>query len=347
MMTEPSGTQTSHLHKRTARIAIFGVGAMGCLLGAHLAPLADVVLFGQWQAQLAALSTHPLTLVHPDGTRAQIRLRATNRLDALGLVDTALVLVKSGQTAQVAAQIAQVLARNGLALTLQNGLGNLEKLSAVLTPRRSALGVTAQGANVVEPGLVRHAGHGPTHLATTPATSARLVQLADLFNRAGLPTHLTSHASSLVWGKLAINAGINPLTALLRVPNGFLAEDESARMLMMRTAEEVAAVAAAQGVQLPYPDAAQRALEVALATAQNRSSMLQDILRGAPTEIDAICGAVVEYGRRHHVPTPLNAAFWRLVKQAESGEWQIEHSGDLAALQAALTSQNDPQGDRH
>ena len=144
--------------------------------------------------------------------------------------------------------------------------------------------------------------------------------LAALLRQAGFTTHLVEHVDSLVWGKLAVNAGINPLTALLNVPNGYLAQDPRARRIMMAAAAETAAVAAAQGIPLPYASAPQRALAVAQATAANHSSMLQDVRQGRPTEIEAICGAIARVGQQWSVPTPVNTALWRLVKALENSK---------------------------
>ncbi len=125
---------------------------------------------------------------------------------------------------------------------------------------------------------------------------------------------IVEDAQSLIWGKLVINAAINPLTALLRVPNGALLERSSAREMMGTLAEEVAQVAQAEGVHLPFSDPVAAVEEVAHKTAANHSSMLQDVLRGAPTEIDAICGAVVQRAQKHNIPTPANWACWKLIK---------------------------------
>jgi 2-dehydropantoate 2-reductase len=123
-------------------------------------------------------------------------------------------------------------------------------------------------------------------------------------------------AQSLIWGKLVINAAINPLTALLRVPNGRLLEIPAAHDLMKALATEVAQVAGAEHIPLPFADPVAAAEDVARRTAPNHSSMLQDILRGAPTEIDAICGAVVRIGQQHRLESPVNWTCWKLVKAA-------------------------------
>lgn len=308
------------------RIVIIGVGAMGCLFGAYLATGADVVLVGHWPEQVAAIQKDGLTLIEPNGRFSTHRLPITNNPATLPPADLALVLVKSYQTEKAAALAQQLLHRNGIALTLQNGVGNWEQLSAVLGPQRTTLGTTTQAAHIPQPGTVQHTGYGQTHLAK-PVNSNQLAVIGEfvgLLQQAGMETALVGNVDSLVWGKLAMNAGINPLTALLRVPNGFLAENPQAKTWMQQTAEEVAAVARAQGIELPYPSAAERVLQVAQATAANYSSMLQDVLNGRSTEIEAICGAVVKYGRFCHIPTPRNEKLLQWVKRLEIGDRRLE-----------------------
>jgi 2-dehydropantoate 2-reductase len=131
---------------------------------------------------------------------------------------------------------------------------------------------------------------------------------------AGFLVENAPDANALLWGKLVINAAINPLTALLGVPNGELLARREARTLLAAVAREAASVAVAQGTRLPYPDPVVAAETIARRTETNRSSMLQDVLRGAPTEIDAINGAIVQAGAQVGVPTPINRTLWQLVK---------------------------------
>ena len=294
-----------------APVLIAGSGAMACLFGARLASHANVTLLGTWAEGLAALQHYGVRL-EAGGLETRHPVRVTSDpLDCRG-ARFALVLVKSWQTDRTARMLAECLAPDGVALTLQNGLGNLEVLRGALGPGRSALGVTTTGATLVGPGHVRVGGSGPTYVARHP----RLEPYLALLRQAGFEVEVEDELASVLWGKLAVNAGINPLTALLRVENGALVEDSHARVIMGEAAREAAAVAAALGVRLPYLDAAAQAEEVARRTAGNRSSMLQDILRGAPTEIDAINGAVAEAGERLQVPTPVNRTLWRLVRAA-------------------------------
>lgn len=290
-------------------ILIVGTGAMAGLFGARLGPRAAVTLLGTWKAGLEALTRDGIRL-QENGSVLQVPVRATSNPAECHGAEIALFLVKSWQTQRAAAMLAKCLAPQGVALTLQNGLGNLELLEAELGPQRVALGVTTVGATVLGPGRVRVGGSGATYVAPHP----RLEPLVDLLQTAGFEVHPADNIESLVWGKLVVNCGINALTALLEVPNGELLARPGARALMQQAALETARVAAASGVKLPYPDPVEQVEGVARRTASNSSSMLQDIRRGAPTEVDAINGAVVQAADRLGVPVPVNRTLWNLVR---------------------------------
>ncbi|MFZ2362260.1 MAG: 2-dehydropantoate 2-reductase, partial [Anaerolineae bacterium] len=169
---------------------------------------------------------------------------------------------------------------------------------------------TTLGATLLAPGVVRAGGQGPVTLGSHP----RVQPLANLLRAAGFDVRLANDVAGLAWGKLVINAAINPLTALLRAPNGQLLERPEARALMGLAASEAAAAGLAQGLHLPFDDPVAAAEDVARRTAVNHSSMYQDVQRGRPTEIDAICGAVVQAGERVGVATPVNRTLWLLVR---------------------------------
>lgn len=296
---------------------IVGTGALACLFAARLAAAGvQVTLLGTWREGLEALRTHGVHMVGRDGSEQTYPVRvAADPADCVG-ARFALVLVKSWQTVRAARQLAECLSPDGLALTLQNGLGNREKLAQALGEPRVALGVTTTGATLVGPGRVRPGGEGTVSLGTHP----RLDPLANLLQRAGFAVEVVPEANDLLWSKLVINAAINPLTALLRVPNGELLARPSARILLAAAAREAATVAADLGLRLTYPDPVAAAESVARRTAVNHSSMLQDVLRGAPTEIDAICGAIVRSGEQCGVATPVNRTLWLLIKALAKGK---------------------------
>lgn len=287
------------------RIVLFGAGAMSCLFGARLAAAADVVLVDGWREGIDAIREHGIRLEDENGSRT-VRVEAKVLGSRAEPADFGMVLVKSWQTDEVAAHLSVYLKPEAMAVSLQNGLGNLERLGPRAFP-----GATSEGATLLGPGHVRAGGSGPTHIVA-PEWVVTLMRAAG-FDCRGCNR---AEAEGLLWGKLAVSCGINALTALLRIPNGGLLQNPDAEDLMVRAARECAAVGAAKGIRLPFENPAERVKEVARRTASNQSSMLQDILRGAPTECDAINGAVVREGERVGVPTPVNEALWRLVRAA-------------------------------
>jgi len=300
-------------------ILIIGAGAMGGLFGALLAPHAAVCLFTTNAGHARAINQDGLTLTGMEGTARRIKVRALTNPDRYGgQADLVLICTKARSTGAAAATALRFLAADGLVLTLQNGLGNLEQIAAVVGPARAAAGITAQAATLLAPGQIRHAGCGPTVLGAGPGQGGTIAAIAALFNQAGIETRVSADVEALLWSKLIVNVGINALTALLRVPNGVLAQVPACDALMAEAVAEAVAVARALRIGLEYEQQLDRVRQVCVLTAANRASMLQDILKGAPTEIDAINGAVVAKGCEAGVPTPVNLLLTRLIKALEA-----------------------------
>jgi 2-dehydropantoate 2-reductase len=292
-------------------ILIAGTGALATLFAARLSGAGHpITMLGSWENGLHALRENGARLVDADGIEYSYPVEATsNSADCKG-ARYVLVLVKSWQTERVAGQLADCLAEDGLALTLQNGMGNRELLAGALGLPRVALGVTTTGATLLGPGLAQVGGEG----VISVEAHTRLEPLESALTEAGFNVQVVNDADALVWGKLVINAAINPLTALLRVTNGELLQHPAAHNLMGILAQEAAAVATAQGIHLPFEDVVRAAEDVARKTANNHSSMFQDIRRGAPTEIDSICGAITKTGEKLGVSTPANRVCWHLTR---------------------------------
>jgi 2-dehydropantoate 2-reductase len=141
-------------------------------------------------------------------------------------------------------------------------------------------------------------------------------KLSELLKSAGFAAAASKNIGKNVWNKLLINAAINPLTAILNVPNGGLLQAESVRNLMRRLAEEAAQVALAEGVA-PPEDLIERIEEVCRSTAPNRSSMLQDLDRGSVTENEWISGSIVRLAAKHHLQVPATETVYQLVQALE------------------------------
>ena len=322
------------------------------------APLAAVTLAGDWTVALEAIAAGGIVLEESDGRVGQATVDALTRealTAALGLVDhpastdpqgpddpgragvpsdprdlsdpdglkdafdLVLVLVKSRQTAAVAPLAAAAAGAGGRILSLQNGLGNRELLQAAAgDPDRVLSGMTSVGATGLGPNKVRAGGLGVTRLGPSRGPGPSAEAIARLFSAAGLPCAVSPDVDALIWRKLAVSCAINPLTALTGLPNGALLADARLRSIANAAAREAVAVATALGIQLGA-DGADLVAEVAERTATNRSSMLQDLDRGAPTEIDAICGAVVARATALGLAAPVNAWLLRAVHRLESG----------------------------
>ena len=287
-----------------------GSGALAAYFGARLAASGkSVIMLGTWEEGIQALQNEGI-LLHEDGEEERYPVTAIFEAKDINNIHSALVLVKSWQTVRAANQLAQVLDPKGIALTLQNGLGNLEILQSKLGKERTALGVTTTGATLLGPGKVKSGGEGIVTLGVHP----RLKIIKRTLRDAGFVIKETEDPAAILWSKLVVNAAINPLTALLDIPNGMLLKSEITRKLMKLLAEEAAAVAKAKGISLSYRNPAQVVEEVAASTAENISSTLQDIRRGAPTEIDQINGAIVKEGLKMGVPVPANQIVWQLIQ---------------------------------
>lgn len=295
----------------TSRVLIVGTGAMASLFAARLAGSGiRVKMLGTWQEGISALNQSGVRISNENGMEQVYPVEATDDPQECAGSQFAIVLVKSYQTNRVAFQLLECLTRDGIVLTLQNGLNNQVTLADVLGTQRVGLGVTTIGATLIEPGWVRIGGKGVINLGK----HQRIQPWAALLKQAGFSVEIVENTDSFVWGKLTINAAINPLTALLHVPNGDLLTIPSARQLMGLVALETSNVAVAKGIQLPFSDPVSAVESVAMQTASNHSSMFKDVIRGTPTEVDAINGAVVKVGKAANVQVGINRTLWLMIK---------------------------------
>ena len=229
-------------------------------------------------------------------------------------VDAAVVCVKTPGTPWAAEVAQHIVARDGVLLTIQNGLGNYEALVAAVGEARVAVGVIYVGARLdrgelwaTGPGRVelgRPSGAGPHR-----ALEVLAAQLAE----GGMTVNVVEDAWASVWRKVAVNAAMNPTTALLGYTNDDLLADRAASRVADALAAEVARVATATGVALSEDEAQRAWRDIAVLTGANRSSMLQDVQGGRVTEVDAINGAVHREGERRGIAAPLNQAMTVLV----------------------------------
>ena len=179
-------------------------------------------MLGSWAEGIAAVQRDGIRITERDGVVRQVRVQATTDPAQVPPVDCALLLVKSYQTERAAAWAARVLRPDGLAVTFQNGLDNGPKLTAAVGAERAAVGVNYTGATLLGPGETRHTAQLTNLIGMSPAVAARVNALCDLLTAVGLSTRASEAIEGELWVKGVVNAAINPLTALWRVPNGEL-----------------------------------------------------------------------------------------------------------------------------
>ncbi|MBW2064895.1 MAG: 2-dehydropantoate 2-reductase [Deltaproteobacteria bacterium] len=295
------------------RFLVVGPGAMGCLFAANLKKSGyEVSLLDYKPERAAQINAQGITVQDTSGTeyRVDVPVMTCKIPEAL---DFALICVKSYSTERAAQALKPLLPKETVVVTLQNGIGNVEILQEIFGARRVIGGVTAEGATLISPGRIRHAGRGET--AVGPGMEGGPAQrLASALARAGFQTRTVENVDELLWGKLIINVGINALTAITRLKNGRLIEYQGTVQIMESAVKEAMTVAEAKNIRLPYPDPIARVKEVCKATADNIASMLQDVLRQRMTEIDAINGAIVRHGEELGIPTPVNATLTYLLQ---------------------------------
>ncbi|EGD73427.1 3-methyl-2-oxobutanoate hydroxymethyltransferase [Salpingoeca rosetta] len=324
-----SATVDADLAHEDLNVAVIGGGAMGSLLAARLGEtLAHrVFLVTSWQDQIHAIerqggvqlvdgTASPAAATHTDPVTSRAIVLNAETLSGPPMADVAIVMTKSATTPQAARVARRLLRPNGVVVTLQNGVGNHQALSRELPHHAVVAGVTTDGARIERPGRVVHTGRGDTLIAGGGDVHAAQLVTA-LLSSAGFACKQIDDQramNSVVWGKLLINCAINPITAIMDVPNGQLLESSEALSIIEDVVAEVMAVAERKGIVIPFEDPLDQVHTVLRNTAPNFSSMLADVRRGVATEIDYINGHVVKEGKAMRVRTPMNASLLHGVK---------------------------------
>lgn len=312
-------------NRPAARILVAGAGALGSVYGCFLRRAGYAVTLLGRTTHLEAIAANGL---HVEGIWGEHHATGfqliTDAAQATAPFDGILISVKSYDTNSMAQTVAPLLAPDGIVVSLQNGLGNVEQIAAHVGWQHVLAGRVIFGAEVVAPGRVRVTVYADPVLIGVwqehrdPYLEKLARRWAERLSDAGVPARYCDHIKAVLWGKVLYNAALNPLSALLGVHYGALAKEPNTRAIMDAVFDEVYAVAAAEGVALPLASALEYQAEfygrLVPSTFHHRSSMLQDLERGRSTEIDAINGAVWKRGLAHGIHTPVNEVLTRLVQ---------------------------------
>jgi 2-dehydropantoate 2-reductase len=301
------------------KIAVVGVGAMGSLFSYLFQRSGNIpCLLDSNKERVEALRREGLTVGTPAGNRHVSLSTVTTEAEEIGQVDLIVIAVKAYDTESAMERALPLLGDKTVVLTLQNGLYNIERIARLTGKNRVLGGTTAHGATQLSHTHIRHAGSGETIMGVLKGEQvSQMNEVSALLNQSGIETSITADINGTIWGKLLVNAAINPLTALTRITNGEILKCNELVDVQRRVVDEVCAVAREKKVTIPFSDPVGKVKEVCLATASNQSSMLQDILNGKHTEIDYINGAIVAEGTACGVSVSYNQILTRLVKALE------------------------------
>ena len=315
------------------RILVFGAGAIGSTVGGMLARGGhDVVLVGR-EPQMSAIVKKGLHITGIWGEHTVRNLACHTSVDeivrggAMAPFDLILVTVKSYDTPEAARSVKPLVGEGTIVVSLQNGYGNMETLEELIGEEPVLGGRVIFGVELLEPGRVNvtvYAEEVRIGSRLGLVKLDRLLEVADVFTSAGIPTKPTQKISEHIWGKVLYNAALNALGTILRRSYGELAGNPYTRGIMDRVVVEVFAVARAASMELLWkePDDFLKVFYEKLvpATAAHYPSMLRDIEAGRRTEIDALNGAVVRLARELEIIAPVNLTLTNQIKFLEDPE---------------------------
>ena len=312
------------------KIAILGTGAIGGLLAGCLSETsADLVCVSRGRTARELLEG--LTLFTPEGSVEMIPGERFEIVDSekgpldervCGTCDVAIVSGKSGSTPQLASMAEDLVKQEACVISIQNGLGNSGIIASRVGWERVLGGTTTHSAWRDGDGAVRWTGRGSISLGSINSSEPNSIatEFISYLDEGGLAPNWSFDIEREIWRKLTINVAINPICAIAGIRNGALAEVPELWHQATEAMREAEAVARASGVNLGDSDSESYLRKVVESTAENRVSMLQDLMAGRKTEIDVLCGAVISKGEEFGVPTPRNEVLMALVRGIEMSQ---------------------------
>ncbi|MCF8057485.1 MAG: 2-dehydropantoate 2-reductase [Desulfocapsa sp.] len=305
------------------KIAIVGSGAIGRLFGAFLAKGGhEVILVDVDQRVIDEINRSGIGLMelgesNPD-TVNKLPVQAVSDPSTISDCDLVLLTVKSHATLTAAKSVLHLIGESSPILTLQTGLGNIETLEKLVSPQHIIGAFTFMSATALGNSRVRHGGMGKTYLGELNGDfSPRLEKVCEVFNDCGLMNQMVHRIVGRLWCKVIVYSAINPVSSILKIPNGNLLSQMESVTLMKKLLDEGKMVADACAIDLVYPDLYELLFDACNKSSNNLSSMLQDLLNDRPTEINAQNGALCRFAEEKGVSTPTQQTMVQLIKLLE------------------------------
>lgn len=302
------------------KIGIVGIGAMGSLFAHHLVRGgAEVWAWDGWVEHVKAINSRGL-LVEREGLSEAFRINATCDAKEIGECDAVLVMVKYSQTQAAMRSASAMIGNKTKIITLQNGIGNVESIAEIYPERPIIYGFTTLTCELVSAGKIvpSYINRGETYLwPTDGVVDPLLEQFCRHLTSGGIDARAADDIEVRIWKKLVVNCCLNAVCAIADLPVGKLIDQPSSWSLLYTTADEIAAVARAKGLDLDDSVARGFLRQVAQEARSHEPSMLIDIRSRRKTEIDCLNGAVLQQARRMGVPAPSNEVLYSLIRVLE------------------------------
>ena len=290
-----------------SHIVVLGAGAIGSVYGALLSQKHDVTLIGR-STHMKAIRENGLTIT--GDAAGTYSMKTATKVEEILPQTLLMVTVKAHHLHEALKAIRKLIRKDTVILLLQNGLGIKEIAHSALESDSNIIcGIVAFGADFLEPGRI-HARLGFTFLDS----DASSLKVTELFQSSGLKVVNSEEFNTDVWRKVVINCVANPLSTILQIPTKKIVSSEL-EIIRRGVVEECIAVGQAEGIELDL--SLLQIMESQFPNFENRTSMFQDILRGRKTEINFLNGRIVELGKRHKIPTPVNEVLTQLIRYME------------------------------
>jgi len=303
-----------------------GAGGIGSITGGFLAKHGQDVAFVGRSDHMSAIERDGLFIDGIWGNHHVSDIRTFTSCEQLcgQTFDLVILSVKSYDTNQAIREARPLVAQDGIVVSFQNGLGNIETIAESVGIERTLGGMVIFGARIEKPGHVTvtvYANEVKIGNPTGAVSYSRVEEIARALNDAGIPTLPTGEIEKHIWGKILYNSTLNPLSAILNATFGELAAEPATREIMSRVADEIFQVAPGRGVEL-FWKRPQEYLDLFYEqlippTAGHYASMLEDLKRGSRTEIESLNGAIVRYGHELNVLCPVNEVLTNIIRVME------------------------------
>ena len=302
------------------KIAMIGSGAAGSVFAAYLRKGgADLYLVDRYQAHMDAIAQNGLTFVSPAGEEVLTGFQTSPTAETIGIMDIVILMVKATQTDSVMPTVLPCIGPETVVVSLQNGLGNDEVLAKYLPEDRILCGFGTIGTELPAPGtciskpesgIIMHFGASVKSEATDRAGQ----YLQDTFCKGGCEARYEENIKPFIWKKAISNSGYNTLSAVTRLKVGPLIADTFGQDLIWQVWKEGCEVAKADGAGDLWPELQKEMPRLAEGFATYYPSMAQDVLiHHRQTEISVLNGAIVRYGKKYGIPTPVNSVLTAVI----------------------------------